>query len=237
MRLREVVTATSDKVSYVWRSLERQVVEILDISRCRPPCAAPACLRCFPASPTRRRWLESEQNRHHIAVLERAIKLGYVDLPRRIVAIKPTFINIVLVSKEGSIGRPRKKTPELNAIVKVDQFRTQLLNRNVSSISALKLVGSGTLKRFGHQLVALHQPAERDRAKRFGINEPAQVATGPVEPPPPPAPASSAVCARCGLAVSAAEVRFCRFNKARFDGQLYCMPCQQVVAPLAKRAR
>jgi len=176
-----------------------------------------------------------EQNRRHVAVLERAIKLGFIDLPRRIVAIKPTFINIVLVSQSGTIGRPRKKAPELDAIVKVDQFRTHLLKRDFSSLSMLKLVGSGPLERFGRQLVALHQPAARDWAKRFGINEPAQVVTRLVAPPP--ALASDAVCARCRSVVSMAEVRFRRFNKARFDGQVYCMPCQQLVAPLAKRGR
>lgn len=177
-----------------------------------------------------------EQNRRHIAVLKRAIKLGFVHLPRRIVAIKPTFFNIVLVSQGGSIGRPRKKAPELDAIVKVDQFRTHLLKRNFSSLSMLKLVGSATLEGFGRQLVALHQPADRDWGKRFGITE-AEREAAPVEPLATPAPDRNANCARCGIAVSIAEARFCRFNKGRFDGQLYCMPCQQIVAPLAKRSR
>lgn len=53
-----------------------------------------------------------EQNRRHIAVLERAIKLGYVRLPRRIVSIRPLFVNIVLVSTEGTITRPRRKLPD-----------------------------------------------------------------------------------------------------------------------------
>lgn len=170
-----------------------------------------------------------EQNRRHIAVLEQAIKLGFIDFPRRIVAIKPRFVNIVLVSERGSIGRPRKKAPELDAIIKVDQFRSHLLKRHFSSLSLLKVVGSGTLEGFGRQLVALHQPAARDWAKRFGIGEPSRVPTDAVEPLA--APASNAVCARCGVVVSIAEARFCRFNKARFDGQIYCMPCQQIVAP------
>ena len=110
-----------------------------------------------------------EQNRRHIAVLERAIKLGYVELPRRVIAMKPTFINIVLVSQNGSIGRPRKKAPELDAIVKVDQFRSHLRKRNVSNLTMLKLVSTDTLERFGRQLVALHQPSERDWAMRFGL--------------------------------------------------------------------
>src|SRR5687768_580544 len=54
-----------------------------------------------------------EQNRRHIKVLEEVIALGYVRLPRRIVAIKPTYRNIVLVSPGGLITRPKKHMPEL----------------------------------------------------------------------------------------------------------------------------
>ncbi len=177
-----------------------------------------------------------EQNRRHIAVLERAIKLGYVELPRRVIAIKPTFINIVLVSQNGSIGRPRKKAPELDAIVKVDQFRSHLLKRNFSNLTMLKLVSADTLERFGRQLVALHQPTERDWAKRYGLQAPVEPIAAP-SIAPAPGPVSGVSCAKCGTSVSAADPRFCRFNKPRFDGQVYCIPCQQIVAPLAKRSR
>ncbi len=176
-----------------------------------------------------------EQNRRHIAVLERAIKLGYIELPRRLVAMKPTFHNRVLVSTEGSIGRPRRKLPELDSVVKVDQFRTHLLNRNFSNLSMLKLVGSDTLAAFGRQLVALHQPHRTDWAKRFGIPPADSVLAAPV---PSRAPASKErkpsgiACASCGTEVSTAEVYYCRINKSRFDGQVYCITCQQRVAPL-----
>ena len=178
-----------------------------------------------------------EQNRRHIAVLERAIKLGYVDLPRRFVAIKPTFHNRVLVSTAGSIGRPRRKLPELDAVVKVDQFRTHLLNRNFSNLTMLKLVGADTLEAFGRQLVALHQPHGTDWARRFGISpiEPAVAAPTPSRIPGGKERRPSGIpCASCGTEVSTAEVYFCRINKARFDGHVYCMACQQVVAPTSK---
>ena len=157
-------------------------------------------------------------------------------MPRRVIAIKPTFINIVLVSQGGSIGRPRRKAPELDAIVKVDQFRSHLLKRDFSSLSILKLVSTDTLERFGRQLVALHQPSERDWAKRFGLGAPVEPI---VEPSiqPVPGPVGGVSCAKCESPLSAAEARFCRLNKSRFDGQVYCIPCQQIVAPLARRSR
>jgi hypothetical protein len=91
-------------------------------------------------------------------------------MPRRIVAIKPSFRNIVLVSPGGLISRPRKKVPELDSVVKVDQFRTYLLNRDISDRQILKLVGSDTLEAFGRQLVALHRPAKVDWSAKFGID-------------------------------------------------------------------
>jgi hypothetical protein len=172
-----------------------------------------------------------EQNRRHIAVLERAIKLGYLKLPRRIVAIKPTFLNRVLISAHGSIGRPRRKLPELDAVVKVDQFRTHLANRDFSNLSMLKLVGSDTLESFGRQLVALHRPHRPDWARRFGV-DPGQTApvavVEPVAPAPLP-PKGGLRCARCDDQVSYAVAKFCWVNKPRFGGSVFCMPCQKLV--------
>ena len=110
-----------------------------------------------------------EQNRRHIAVLEAVVNSGLVQLPRRIVAIKPTFKNIVLVSPQGMISRPKRKLPDLESVVKVDQFRSYLLDRDFSSAQMLKLVRSDTLSSFGRQLVALHRPAAMDWSARFGI--------------------------------------------------------------------
>ncbi len=123
-----------------------------------------------------------EQNRRHIAVIERAIKVGPIKLPRRLVAIKPRFVNIVLVSENGTVGRPRRKLPELDAIVKADQFRTMLEKRDFPSTDVLKLVGSDTLADFGRQLVALHRPMQRDWAARFGLQAPPSSAETPTPP-------------------------------------------------------
>jgi hypothetical protein len=110
-----------------------------------------------------------EQNRRHIEILEKVVKSGTVQLPKRIVSIKPTFKNIVLVSPSGLITRPKKPLPELDSVVKVDQFRNYLLNRDVPESRLLKIVSSETLETLGRQLVALHRPAKIDWAARFGI--------------------------------------------------------------------
>jgi hypothetical protein len=107
-----------------------------------------------------------------------------VQLPRRILAVKPTFRNVVLVSAEGRITRPKVELPDLDSIVKVDQFRTYLMNRKFSDAQMLKFVWSSTLEAFGRQLVALHSPARVDWAARFGIA------------PAPPASSTAAEIAR-----------------------------------------
>jgi hypothetical protein len=151
--------------------------------------------------------------------------------------MKPTFHNRVLVSTEGSIGRPRRKLPELDAVVKVDQFRTHLVKRDFSNLSMLKLVGSDTLEAFGRQLVALHQPHRPDWAKLFGIPPIDPAVKAPI---PPRVPASTErkpsgiACAYCGIEVSTAEAYYCRINKPRFDGQIYCIACQQLIAPVRR---
>jgi hypothetical protein len=117
-----------------------------------------------------------EQNRRHIAVLEEVIARGYIELPRRIVALRPTFKNIVLVSAGGLITRSSKPLPELDSVVKVDQFRTYLADREFPDRQMLKLVGSDVIERFGRQLVALHRPATVDWAARFGQLAPKQPA-------------------------------------------------------------
>jgi hypothetical protein len=140
-----------------------------------------------------------EQNRRHIKVLEAAIKLGHVTLPRRIVALKPTFRNIVLVSPGGLITRPQNKLPDLDSVVKVDQFRTYLLSRDLPDRQMLKLVGSDTIEAFGRQLVALHRPATFDWTARFGVT--AVTPPAALEPPPARRPwlvKYDGPCSNCG---------------------------------------
>jgi RNase P subunit RPR2 len=163
-----------------------------------------------------------EQNRRHIQLLEEVVKRGYVKLPRRIVAIKPTFKNIVLVSPSGLITRPRAKRPELDSVVKVDQFRTYLLEREISDRQILKLVGSDTLEAFGRQLVALHRPANIDWPARFGIRAANAI-------PAPPAKSTrrpwlvkyDGTCSNCGtLLVKGTEAIW-----RQRERQMLCLEC------------
>ena len=165
-----------------------------------------------------------EQNRRHIKVLEQVIKLGRVQLPRRIVSIKPTYRNIVLVSKDGLITRPRKKLPELDSVVKVDQFRTHLLNRDVSNAQMLKVVGSDTLAAFGRQLVDLHAPVRFDWGARFGL----AMTSTPVVAVPAPIRGPWLVkfdgpCSTCGKVLRKGTPAVWRQNERR----IVCLDCEE----------
>ncbi len=165
-----------------------------------------------------------EQNRRHIKVLEEVIKLGHVELPRRLVALKPTYKNIVLVSASGLITRPRKKLPDLDSVVKVDQFRTYLLNRDFPDRQMLKLVGSDTLEAFGRQLVALHSPARFDWGARFGL----AVNTSPVVADAAPVRRPWLVkydgpCSTCGKLLAKGTPAVWH----RAEGRMVCLDCDK----------
>ncbi len=172
-----------------------------------------------------------EQNRRHIAVIERAIKVGLIKLPRRVVALKPRFVNIVLVSEGGTVGRPRRRLPELDAIVKADQFRTTLVNRDFPSVDMLKFIGSDTLAEFGRQLVALHRPVQRDWAARFGLPvsatpTPTQTKTQTQIPSPTPARRPWLVkfdgpCSVCGTVLAKGAEAIWRQR----DRRMLCLAC------------
>jgi hypothetical protein len=145
-----------------------------------------------------------------------------VKLPRRAVTIKPTFKNIVLVSPKGLVTRPRKPLPDLDSVVKVDQFRTYLLERQFPDRQMLKLVGSETIEAFGRQLVALHRPAVVDWDARFGIEAGASAAALPATSPRRPwLVRYDGVCAKCGTALRRGTEAIWRQRERR----MLCLDC------------
>jgi Nuclease-related domain len=166
-----------------------------------------------------------EQNRRHIKVLEEVIERGLIKLPRRIVTLKPSFKNIVLVSPGGLISRPRKKLPELDSVVKVDQFRTYLLDREISDRQILKLVGSDTLEAFGRQLVALHRPAAVDWSAKLGIPTAAPVPAQAATPTPGPWLVKyDGPCSNCGTTLTKGTEAIWRQRERR----MLCLDCGAV---------
>lgn len=161
-----------------------------------------------------------EQNRRHIQILEQAVKLGLVELPRRIVAIKPTYKNIVLVSAEGSVTRPEADLPGLDSVVKVDQFRTHLRKRDLAYGNLLKFLDTAALASFGQQLVALHAPIRFDWAARFGVRPaPPEVRVRP--PKQPWLVKYDGSCSGCGRMLLKGTPAVWRNAERR----MYCVDC------------
>lgn len=193
-----------------------------------------------------------EQNRKHIAVLASVFKSGLVKPPTRLgFTIKPTFESVILVSKRARISRPKTKLDGLDAIIKNDQIKSRIdkaIDSDINVLNAAKIVSSETIEEFARNLAAIHTPIAIDWHAKFGLSKTAPVAEkkpapGPIqEPDVPLSPATEAspttaaekrssklACAACGTSVTYAVAKFCWFNKARFQGSVYCMDCQRTV--------
>jgi hypothetical protein len=185
-----------------------------------------------------------EQNRRHISVLESVFKTGQVPLPRRLgLAIKPSMIGLVLVSKNARISRPTRKINGLDAVIKNDQLRSRIdkdIDSDNNPLGFARLVSQETLEELARAIASQHRPARMDWLGKFGL-PPVAPAQTPIKAttaaPRPEASGRSAsprnntklLCAACGATVSYAVAKFCWVNKSRFAGLVYCMDCQRRV--------
>ena len=199
-----------------------------------------------------------EQNMRHIAVLQKLLASGAVDMPRRLgFALTPELASYVLVSKGARITRPKNAFPGLDAVMKNDQFMKALDSRNEdrSTLALAKLISSETLEALAHQIAALHKPGSFDFAAKFGLPtgiapinpiaksvQTVQAAPKPVAQTKAAEPAAASVgseggqgqkaklvCHACSAAVTYAVGKFCWMNKPKFGGNVYCMECQKKV--------
>lgn len=199
-----------------------------------------------------------EQNKRHIAVLQKLLASGAVDMPRRLgFALTPALESYVLVSKGARITRPKNVFPGLEAVMKNDQFMKALDSRNEGrgTLALAKLISSETLEALANQIAALHKPGSFDFAAKFGL--PSGIApinpiaksvqselaapklamqAKAVEAPVAPVGADGGqvqkpklVCHACSTAVTYAVGKFCWMNKPKFGGNVFCMDCQKIV--------
>lgn len=118
-----------------------------------------------------------EQNRKHVAVLEKLMGSSIVQLPTRLgIPIKPSFRSVVLISKNARISRPKGKMEGFDSVIKADQFR-KLIERDIDEtpgamalLSIAKIIGPDTLEGFARQVAKLHRPAAFDWIAKFGLS-------------------------------------------------------------------
>lgn len=199
-----------------------------------------------------------EQNKKHIMVLNSLLKMGMVQLPKRLgFEISPNFSSVVLVSKNARISRPKSNVSGAESIIKSDQLRSWIERKNDSNDNPLtitKLIGSETLETFARAIAAQHKPITFNWTSKFGIPEvkPAgmngNVTKEHVTPPPllttnvssarsydveaisneVRKPKKKLICATCSQPIELKVARFCWFNKTRFGDNLYCIECQKI---------
>jgi hypothetical protein len=196
-----------------------------------------------------------EQNGRHRKILQRVFDEGLVKLPTRLgITLKPAFKSLVLISR-GAIQRPANGFPGLETVIKNDQLASTIFKSSESAnlFDIAKIVGTDTLEKIGRQIIELHRPIRFDWQTRFGLNDtateqprplassvesivaPTQVAVTlalPATPQPAPIKAvkTGATCCVCATVLSRGVAKFCSENTARFDGQMYCMPCQAKIS-------
>ncbi|RME82327.1 MAG: NERD domain-containing protein [Zetaproteobacteria bacterium] len=181
-----------------------------------------------------------EQNRRHIAVLE---KLLYDEnlLPTRMgVRLAPKFINLVLVHPNTIIMRPKKF--DASRVIPADQLMRWYQKHQESAgflevfKDVSKLISSETLESFAKALARHHVPNDRFNYKDyFGITDAdlkrkaqSQPDKGDARAKPKAARASKRYfCAGCGKTITRKEAEFCFDRKARFGGRAYCRSCQK----------
>ena len=181
-----------------------------------------------------------EQNRRHVALLERAFDQRVIGAPRRLglVPLKPEIRSVVLVSSNARIGRPKRRVDGIDTVVKADQLKTRLMEEfdRASTWRLATVIGKEGLADFAQRLASLHRPGQVDWAARFGLSPVRPEATFP--PPSGSRLASQPTgtpCSRCGRPVSDVVVRYCLDHQAVFGGAVYCMNCQSFVRSRVER--
>jgi hypothetical protein len=124
-----------------------------------------------------------EQNRRHIHLLERVFDDGIVRAPKRLglVALKPRFRGLVLVSANARIGRPRRRIDGIDDVIKADQLKTRLFDEfdRAPEWTLATVIGKEGLAAFARELTALHRPILFDWAAKFGLRPVPQVKPAP----------------------------------------------------------
>jgi len=196
-----------------------------------------------------------EQNAKHILVLKKLFESGAVKLPTRLgFTIKPDFKSLVLVSKGARISRPKAKIDGMEAIIKNDQvfkYIDKAIDQSSSPRLVARVIAHETLLTVARDIARLHKPIAFDWQAKFGLSkEPSEqtdakhelVLVAPdvaADANPDIAKDGSEVelkpkqkfaCHSCGALVGYNVAKFCRFNKPKFGGNIYCMDCQKTVS-------
>lgn len=175
-----------------------------------------------------------EQNKRHVFLLEKI--LGARDImPTRLgMSITPALKSYILISPTSRLLRPAAAKFDTSMVIKADTLNTTIDERvdKASAASAIaafsKMAGQVTMLDVAQKIAGLHKPVKIDYRRRFGIAE-----ASLKEPPPgnkETQRAAGCYCFTCKKEITRKVADFCRDNKKRFGGRVYCFDCQKTVA-------
>jgi hypothetical protein len=173
------------------------------------------------------------QNEDHVKVLRGLFDSGAIDLPRRVVTLKPRFIPVVLLSNSAKLTLPRTAAGRaaihgLETVIKVEELRQRIyesLDDDVRALRAIpKLVSSSRIAGIGQALVARHRPATTNYLAKFGLRD-----TGMQDLTSTDVArnATAATCDNCAKPLSAKVEAYARDHAQELDGRLLCYDCQE----------
>ena len=127
------------------------------------------------------------QNERHIRLLDRFLSDNDL-LPKRLgITLKPKYKNIVLISPESRLTKPKRGLYDCTPVMKVDQFierfdkdlkEDDILN---DVINVSKVISRDSLKLFAEKIVLHHKPITIDYVAKFGLKDNEQIEEGAAE--------------------------------------------------------
>lgn len=113
------------------------------------------------------------QNERHIRLLDRFLSDNNL-LPKRLgVTIKPNYQNIVLISPQSRLTKPKSGLYDCTAVMKADKFveRFKKDSDDESLTSLAKVISSNSLKEFAEKIILHHKPFTIDYIAKFGLKD------------------------------------------------------------------
>jgi len=169
------------------------------------------------------------QNERHIRLLDRFLSENNL-LPKRLgVTIEPNYRNIVLISPQSRLTKPKRGLYDCTAVMKADKFVERLKKDtdDESLTNLAKVISSDSLKEFSEKIILHHKPFTIDYVAKFGLQNLEQV--GEVVEEAPVEHLSSPVCPVCGKGMGQREATKGKNTGNKFWGCSQYPKCRGVI--------
>lgn len=174
-----------------------------------------------------------EQNKRHIALLEKVVEEKEIMPTRLGLTISPVFKSYVLISAKSRLIRPSASRFDTTSVIKADTLASSI-EKEIEAMSPLSVIASAgkmcsseTVMSIAKILAKLHKPIKIDYKKRFVSEEIPPMKREPATDQM--AAVKSYYCSKCKKTITEKVAKFCWDNKRKFGGKAYCFDCQKKV--------